>query len=147
MNVRLRIPGDDGEWLRLRAALWPHVAMDDHRIEMSAWLARSDAVVMVAPNGDGSGLVGFAEVGARSLADGCETSPLAYLEGWYVDIDDRRRGIGAALVREAEVWARTRGYHEFGSDAQLENIDSRRAHVSLGFKEVERSVLYIKKLL
>ncbi|HEY5212450.1 MAG TPA: GNAT family N-acetyltransferase [Acidobacteriaceae bacterium] len=142
----MRVSGDDGEWLRLRAALWPHVGPDEHRVEMTAWLARSDAVVLVAPNADGSGLIGFAEVGARSLADGCVTSPLAYLEGWYVDFAHRRRGVGAALVREAEAWARSRGYCEFGSDAQLENIESQRAHVSLGFEEVERSVLYLKKL-
>jgi aminoglycoside 6'-N-acetyltransferase I len=146
MNVRLRGPDDDDEWLRLRSALWPHVATAEHRIEMNSWIARSDAVVLVAPKEDGPGLVGFAEVGARSLADGCETSPLAYLEGWYVDVDSRRQGIGRSLMRVAEAWARSQGYREFASDAEIENLDSQRAHVALGFSEMERSVLYLKKL-
>jgi aminoglycoside 6'-N-acetyltransferase I len=146
MSVRFRVPSDDGEWLRLRTSLWPDVAVDEHRVEMAAWLARSDAAVLVAPSVDDTMLVGFAEVGARSLADGCETSPLAYLEGWYVDVGFRRKGVGAALLRGVEAWARLRGYHEIGSDAQLENIVSQQAHISLGYKEVERSVLYLKKL-
>jgi aminoglycoside 6'-N-acetyltransferase I len=146
MKVRPRIPTDDPEWLRLRSALWPEVASGAQRAEMNAWLARPDAVVLVAPDADGVGLVGFAEVGARSLADGCETSPLAYLEGWYVDPGKRRQGFGAALIRAAEAWGRSRGFKEFASDVELENVDSQRAHVSLGFTEVERSVLYLKTL-
>jgi hypothetical protein len=42
---------------------------------------------------------------------------VAYLEGWYVDRDVRRHGIGAALVHAAEAWARERGYRELASDA------------------------------
>ena len=90
--------------------------------------------------------MGFAEVGTRSLADGCETSPVAYLEGWYVDADMRRQGVGTALIRAAEAWAREKGLNEFASDAELENIESQQAHVALGFHEVERVVLYLKTL-
>jgi aminoglycoside 6'-N-acetyltransferase I len=102
INIRLRIPSDDAEWLRMRRALWPDTNADDHVREISAWLARTDAVVLVALRNAGTGLAGFAEVGARSLADGCTTSPVAYLEGWYVDADARRQGVGTALIRAAE---------------------------------------------
>lgn len=146
MNIRCRKPTDDAEWLRMRCALWPEVRAEEHRKEMSAWLARTDAVVLVATRVAGTGLAGFAEVGARSVADGCETSPIAYLEGWYVDTDMRRQGVGTELVRAAEAWARERGYREFASDAELENVESQQAHVALGFREVERAVLYLKKL-
>lgn len=27
-------------------------------------------------------------------ADGCESSPVAFLEGWYVDADTRGKGVG-----------------------------------------------------
>jgi aminoglycoside 6'-N-acetyltransferase I len=145
-RVRVRIPGDDAEWLRLRAVLWPDLTALEHQIEMAGWLARPDTVVLVAPRADGTGLAGLAEVGARSLADGCETSPLAYLEGWYVDAGSRRHGIGAALIRAAETWARAQGFREFASDAELENVDSQRVHLSVGFREVGRSVLYLKAL-
>jgi aminoglycoside 6'-N-acetyltransferase I len=130
----------------MRCALWPEDTPEVHQSGMAAWLARSDAVVIVAERPDGAGLAGFAEVGSRDYADGCETSPVAYLEGWYVDADLRRQGVGTALVRAAEGWARDRGYREFASDARLDNIVSHRAHKSLGFVETERAVLYRKQL-
>ncbi len=136
---------DHDEWLRMRRRLWPHQSDAEHLHDMVAWLAQPESVVFVAPHPEGR-LVGFAEVGTRSVADSCETSPVAYLEGWYVDPDARRQGIGAALVRAAEAWARGRGLREFASDAELENIESQRAHEALGFTEVERSVLYRKVL-
>ncbi len=146
MTIRPRLPSDDAEWLRLRLALWPDTSADEHRKEMKAWLARTDTVVLVAPLNEDAGLAGFAEAGTRSLADGCETSPVAYLEGWYVDANMRRQGVGAALIRAAEAWAREKGLHEFASDAELENVQSQQAHVALGFREVERAVLYLKTL-
>lgn len=146
MNVRQRLPSDDAEWLRMRLALWPELSQATHRQEMNLWLARPDTIVLVVPRPSGSGLAGFGEVGTRSLAEGCETSPVAYLEGWYVDSDMRRRGVGSTLVHAAEQWAREHGFREFASDAELENTESQRAHVALGFEEVERSVLYLKRL-
>jgi aminoglycoside 6'-N-acetyltransferase I len=146
MNVRQCLSCDDTEWLRMRLALWPELSPDAHRHEMNLWLSRPDTIVLVAPRNSDSRLAGFAEVGTRSLADGCETSPVAYLEGWYVDSDMRRKGVGTALIRAAEQWAREHGFREFASDAELENVESQQAHIALGFKEVERSVLYLKKL-
>jgi aminoglycoside 6'-N-acetyltransferase I len=130
----------------MRRALWPHDTEAAHRIDMAARLARADAAVLVAERADRRGLAGFTEVATRLYADGCETSPVAYLEGWYVDRDVRRHGIEAALVHAAEVWARERGYRELASDALLDAIDSQRAHQSLGFIEVERAVRYRKRL-
>jgi aminoglycoside 6'-N-acetyltransferase I len=145
MTVRQYCPTDESEWLRMRKQLWPLLSVETHRSEMTGWLTRSDAVVLVAPRA-GGGLSGFAEVGARSLADGCETSPVAYLEGWFVDGEMRRRGAGRALVAAAEAWAQEHGFREFASDAELENLDSQKAHIALGFHEVDRLVLYLKKL-
>lgn len=151
MNVRLYTPADDAEWRRMRRALWQHHAPDLERSAAAAWRARADATVIVAVRTGDAGLAavrlaGFAEVGARDYADGCDTSPVAYLEGWYVDPDVRRTGVGAALVRAAEAWARGRGYAEFASDALLDNVASQQAHAALGFAEVERSVKYRKAL-
>ena len=130
----------------MRMELWPELNLESHRREMAEWRARADAVVLVASRTDGTGLAGFAEVGSRSLTDGCCTSPVAYLEGWFVDRDARRRGVGRALVAAAELWARGHGFREFASDAELENHASQKAHVAIGFREVERLVLYLKAL-
>ena len=101
--------------------------------------------VIVADRGDGS-LAGFVEIGSRNYAEGCETTPVAYLEGWYVDPDVRRTGSGATLLKAAETWALKHGYSEIASDTELGNEISRQAHLALGFEEVERQICFKKGL-
>ncbi|MGH7624340.1 MAG: GNAT family N-acetyltransferase [Gemmatimonadaceae bacterium] len=72
---------------------------------MRSFRARSDADVFVADRGDGS-LAGFVEVGVCPYAEGCESSPVGYIEAWFVDPDVRRAGLGRALLAAAEAWAR-----------------------------------------
>ena len=144
MNIGPAEIHEKSEWLRMRLALWPDADPRELGEELDAWLAREDAVVLVARRENASALCGFGEVGTRSVADGCDSSPVAYLEGWYVDEDMRGQGIGAALVRAAEEWAKAQGHVELASDAQLSNLASQRAHAALGFVEVERAVLYRK---
>ena len=101
--------------------------------------------VIVADRGNGS-LAGFVEIGSRNYAEGCETTPVAYLEGWYVDPDVRRTGLGASLLKTAETWALEHGYSEIASDAELGNEISLQAHLALGFEEVERQICFKKRL-
>lgn len=145
MNIRPYVSSDHAEWLRMLEALFPGHSKDEHAADMAAWLARPDTGVLVAAREDGR-LAGFAEVGERNYADGCDTAPVAYLEAWYVDPDVRRQGVGAALVAAVEAWARARGYQELASDALLENVISQHAHECAGFTEVERAVKYRKSL-
>ena len=132
---------DHAEWRRMRTALWPGQTEDD----MAAWLARSDTAVIVAVRATGS-LCGFVEVGERTNADGCESGPVSYVEGWWVDADVRRQRIGARLIEAVESFARSRGYRELASDTETHNVISQRAHERLGFKELDRLVLYRKDL-
>src|SRR5206468_4626312 len=87
-------------------ALWPDGTEAEHRAEAELVLAGTPPstmplVVFVAVV-DGA-VVGFAEVGLRSHADGCDpVRPVGFLEGWFVDEPHRRSGIGGALVRAAE---------------------------------------------
>jgi aminoglycoside 6'-N-acetyltransferase I len=145
MNIRPYVPADHSEWLRMLLALFPGASAAEHVASMAEWLGRSDTGVLVAERA-GGGLAGFAEVGERNYADGCDTAPVAYLEAWYVDPDVRQQGVGAALVRAVEAWAIARGYRELASDVELDNLTSQTAHQSLGFEEVERSVKYRKSL-
>ena len=145
MIVRRAGALDRPEWLRMRCALWPGHTTAEHEAEMSTWLSRDDTAVFVCPR-DSNGLCGFSEVSVRMYADGCETSPVAFLEGWYVDPDCRGIGRGRALVEAVEAWGRRRGLRELASDALLENEASHRAHEHLGFIEVERAVRYRKPL-
>jgi aminoglycoside 6'-N-acetyltransferase I len=145
MRIRRYEPSDWDEWLRMNRALFPGLTLEVDEAEMRATLERSDAVVLVLERDDGS-LAGYIEAGERSIADGCLSSPVGYIEAWYVDPDVRRQGHGAALVGAAEDWARGRGYAEMASDALLDNEVSHRAHESIGYTEVDRVVTYRKSL-
>ena len=101
--------------------------------------------VFIAEAADGA-LVGFAETTARPYAEGCKTTPVGYLEGWFVEAAWRGRGVGAKLVRAVEDWARAQGLTEIASDADIENHASHKAHAALGFQEAERIVCFAKTL-
>jgi aminoglycoside 6'-N-acetyltransferase I len=141
--VRPVTPADRADWLRMRSALWP----DDHAREVDAFLAGdtriAEAVLLAVAGG---AAVGFVEVGLRSYAEGCETSPVGYVEGWYVEAAWRRRGVGRALLDAAAAWALARGLSELGSDADLANTDSQAAHRACGFEEVQRVVTFRRRL-
>ena len=82
----------------------------------------------------------------RSYAEGSTATAVPYIEGWFVDVDLRRLGIGRRLVEAAENWARENGYREIASDALLENETSIQAHARLGFEETDRIVCFLKPL-
>ena len=79
--------------------------------------------------------VGFAELSLRPYAESCSTSPVAYLEGWYVRPGNRRAGVGSALIAAAADWGRAQGCSEFASDVDMDNHVSARAHLALGFED------------
>jgi aminoglycoside 6'-N-acetyltransferase I len=149
--IRIARPEDRGALARMRAALWPESSAEEHGQELLATLdgkapGHLPLVELVAEDGSGT-LVGFAEVGLRSHADGCDVSrAVGYLEGWYVSEKLRRRGIGRKLLQAAEEWARKQGCVEMASDALLENEVSQRTHEALGYAEVDRCVRYRKVL-
>lgn len=125
--------------VQLRHALWPEGSEAEHRAEVERFFRgefpRGPWAVLLAENKD-RGILGFAEVSIRPYAEGCQSSRVAYLEGWYVLPDSRRQGIGRALVESAAEWGRAQGCVEFASDADPENEVSARAHFALGFIDV-----------
>ena len=112
---------------------------------MRRLLARGDAAVFVAERPTGA-VCGYVEVGSRPYADGCGTSPVGYIEAWWVDPDVRCAGYARALLAAAEEWARGRGYSEMASDALLDNTVSHEAHRRSGYEEVDRVVQFRKAL-
>lgn len=143
MLVRPARRFDRAELLRLRLLLWP----DSEEAEVDDVLERPDSlgVVLVAERPGGT-LGGFAEIGLRGYAEGCRTTPVAYLEGIWVDPDARRTGVGAALVRETESWAAARGLAELASDCDLQNIGSLGFHLGVGFEETQRVICFRRDL-
>jgi aminoglycoside 6'-N-acetyltransferase I len=129
----------------MRLALWPEYSSGEHQAEMELTVADPTNQMFVAARPDGR-LGGFLEFGQRKYAEGCDTSPVGYIEGWYVDADLRRQQVGGALVRAAEAWARQQGLREMASDCLLDNSVSEQAHLSIGYQEVERLITFRKSL-
>ena len=136
---------DKPEWLQMRLALWADLPPEAHSTKMVAILSDPMQPVFVAVRENGR-LCGFLETGTRGYAEGCQTSPVGYIEGWYVDADMRGQGIGTALVRAAEAWAREQGLVEMASDTWLDNQGSIHAHLKLGYEETVRLIHFKKKL-
>jgi aminoglycoside 6'-N-acetyltransferase I len=136
-RVRPANPADVQAWARLRQALWPTESPDELAAEARTFFVDGDTLleaVLLAEASDGR-MLGFAELSLRPYAEDCRTSPVGFLEGWYVIPAARRQGVGRALVSAAEHWARDRGCHEFASDTQLDNSMSAAAHRALGFED------------
>jgi aminoglycoside 6'-N-acetyltransferase I len=146
MLIRHVNQNDHPEWLRMRSALWPDCPLADHRAEMAEQLADEKSFrAFVADRGNGQ-LGGFLEAALRRYADGCHTSPVGYIEGWYVDADVRQQGVGGQLVKAAEQWALAQGCQEMASDCEIDNAASLKAHLAIGYAEVERLIHFRKSL-
>jgi aminoglycoside 6'-N-acetyltransferase I len=150
MRVREAAIADLEALSELRARLWPNASLAEHRDEARAILDGSFRTTLplsaLVAEADGR-LIGFVEVGLRSIADGCDPSrPCGYLEGWYVAPEHRRRGVGRALVAAAEAWCREQGCVEMASDTWLDAATSQRAHAALGFEVVDLSVNFRKTI-
>lgn len=145
MHIRPILESDRPEWLRLRQALWPETSAAEHQTEMDEIPQDNAQAVFIAQDASGK-LCGFIEVALRPWAEGCETRPVGYIEGWYVETGARRQRVGAGLVAVAEAWARQQGCREMGSDCLLDNQVSFQAHLALGYQEVERVIQFRKSL-
>ena len=111
-------------WLRLRQALWPEGAREQHLEEMAALVAAPQRYRQFLAYSPSSEAVGLIEASMRGdYVNGTETSPATVCD-----------------------WARRAGCREIASDAVLENSISHVVHRALGFEETERVVFFRRKL-
>jgi aminoglycoside 6'-N-acetyltransferase I len=145
MMVREMTPADRIAFAEMRACLWPEESPEEHLAWIDQFLCGGDAWVFVAATG--VSLVGFTEIAIRKYANGCESTPVPFLEAIWVRPEMRRRGIGRRLIRYIEEFLAAHGYRELGSDARIENSLSHAAHQGWGFSETERVVYFRKPLI
>lgn len=146
MTITECTPADLEEWIVLRLALWPEYAPGELREGAAAMIGASNMLVLIARAENGQA-AGFAEASIRrDYVNGCETSPVAFLEGIYVAPDHRKQGTAQALAEAVADWGRALGCTEFASDALLDNTASHAFHAAIGFEETERVVYFRKPL-
>jgi aminoglycoside 6'-N-acetyltransferase I len=138
-------PADSADWAALRGQLWPGDELPAHMAEIARALADPHLFALIVR--DGEAAVGFAEASLRhDYVNGCDTSPVAFLEGIYVAPGHRRRGIARLMVAAIAAWGEQRGCRELASDAGIDNLASQQMHEALGFSETERVVYFRKRL-
>ena len=119
---------------------------EENRRETAQQLAAPEKWAVFLARNDSGEPVGFVEVRLREYAEGATTSPVGFLEGWYVVAGARRGGIGRRLVEAGEEWARTMGCTEMASNTETWRTESIEAHLHLGYSETERDVNFLKRL-
>ncbi len=133
------------------ALLWPESTAAEHQAELEHLLETKICgglpfTTFVSSDKEDR-LTGFLQVDLRSLADGCDPAqPVGFVEGWFVLEAHRRQGIGGALLRAAENWARNLGCKEMASDTWADERSSLEAHQAQGFEVVDYCIHFRKAL-
>jgi aminoglycoside 6'-N-acetyltransferase I len=144
ITIRRVTQEDKAEWLRMRKGIWPEAPDEYLDYDMDDVLSNDRNAVFFALNVGTP--VGMIEVRLKESAEGCFSSPVGYLEAWFVDENLRGKGVAGVLTDAAENWARGKGCTDMASDTWLENGVSIRAHAKMGYSEVERLVHFVKHL-
>jgi len=149
-TVRAARPEDAGQLATLFCTLWPEEPARGHARHIRAILAgkpRSTLPLALFVAEREGNLVGFAEAGLRSHANGCdERRAVGFLEGWFVAKGFRRGGVGRRLVAAAEKWCKAQGCREMASDTWANHRLSIAAHLAIGFEVDGRYVNFRKTL-
>ena len=132
------------DWSIMRHRLWPESTVEVHRQGAEQSLGDKRLKSWIAFDWDRA--IGFAEASVRPFANGCDSQPVVFLEGIWIDPDYREQGFGRSFIEAVESWARSQEIFEVGSDALIENELSHTTHEKWGFEATERVVYFRKKL-
>ncbi|MBW4840676.1 MAG: GNAT family N-acetyltransferase [Paenibacillaceae bacterium] len=128
---------------RLALKLWPEHKWTELQGEFEDLLvSEKDKVFLAAIDAN---YIGFLHMSLRFYyVEGSSSSPVGYMEGIYVDESQRNQGVSKKLVEAGEVWAKSLGCKELGSDTGWDNHVSQAFHQRIGFREAGRIVAFIK---
>lgn len=129
----------------LAIQMWPDPDPEELAEEFRELVMDEDAVCYIKYVDDQP--IAFAQCQLRhDYVEGTDSSPVGYLEGIFVSDGYRKQGYAAELLLKCENWAKEKGCTEFASDCELDNEDSLRFHMALGFEEANRIICFRKDL-
>ncbi len=106
MRIMPCAASDLDDWTALRGALWPDE--EELRARAQAMLAEPDKLALLCRSDAGEALA-FAEASIRrDYVNGCDSTPVAFLEGIYVVPGHRHAGAARALRARRDLGARVR---------------------------------------
>jgi aminoglycoside 6'-N-acetyltransferase I len=154
--IREATEEDFGEWLRMRILLYPDCKKEELLAEIQKIFRdrtlsdELDYTILVHEREKGH-LGGFVETSLRLSVPFCHTSPVGFIESFYVDVGLRKRGIGRRLLEESEKWAKHKGCTEMAVDTNAWRKENPQNYRALGFMEVHRNdrdgVLFKKQIV
>ena len=133
-------------WATLRHLLWDEEPVSAHRTEAEEQLAEPERFLNLVAL-EGNAVVAVAEASIRhEYVNGCEGSPVVFLEGICVSPALRRQGLARRLVAGVADWGQAQGCREFASDTWHDDAESHAFHLAAGFAETERVVYFRQEL-
>ncbi|WP_269914574.1 GNAT family N-acetyltransferase [Acinetobacter sp. HY1485] len=133
-------------WLALRHEFWAQLNQEEHKEDIHHILNKKisrSAFLLLKDNN----VIGFAEVALRSYSNGCFFQPVPFLEGFYIKPNEQGKKYGKFFINQVEQELIQLGYKELCSSTDWENTISQAVHTALNFTEVDRIVLYHKRLM
>ena len=126
--------------------MWESHTIEELTQEFCDYMSKENGMVFLAM-ADGCA-VGFAQCGLRcDYVEGTDSSPVGYLEGIFVKEEYRKRGLARDMLEACQKWAKEQGCTEFASDCELDNEDSLKFHIKMGFVEANRIICFTKRLV
>lgn len=114
-------------------------------VEMESILSNDSWYCWIVESESG-GKIALVELSLRSIVDGCLSSPVPYLEGFYQLPPERGKGQGTEIIEMIKSWCRDRGFTELATDTELSNSKAQAFYERLGFEKVAQIVEYKTKI-
>ena len=128
ITIRSANPGDAEAIARLLGVLGYPTTPAQVAPRLAAMDSPGSIVRLAERNG---GVVAL--VTARTSASIHDDEPVAWLTTLVVDADQQGQGIGAALVRDVEAWARERGASRIAVTSASRRVAAHRFYEGLGY--------------
>ena len=129
----------------LAIQMWTDHNLEDLKAEFRELAMNNEAACFITYVDDKPIAFAQCQLG-HDYVEGTESSPVGKLEGILVSEGYRKTGYTEELLSECERWAKEKGCTEFASDCELDNTDSFRFHMALGFEKVNRIICFRKDL-
>ncbi len=139
MQLRPISEQEMSRWGELRSRVYPELDEEYDTREMEMILHSNHWFCFFVVEG-AEQIIGLVELSLRNIVDNCLTSPVAYLEGLYLEEAWRGRGLGREVIQSIFAWCRERGLSELATDAELDNEAAQAFYRALGFEETDRVV-------
>lgn len=146
MIIRRATDADLPIWAEMLARLHDDLTATEFEDELRRFSRLEQPYVGFIAFADDDEPIGLIDARVRNYAEGAPSLRAAYVEDLWVEPEHRRSGVAGALLAAVEDWARSEGFDWLGSDTTPDNELSQQWHKRMGFDEIERLVVFGKRL-